>query len=224
MRIEKVAETIVAIFAKSEEANKHIFLGTGGFFQPNNLLVTADHVLGNLNGSFAICTARYPNTWLPAELVRRNQAVDLALLDVPGYSPISSLEIAEEGEIRSNENVICFDYSTAEKRDDTIFLNPATRLGNVTRLVNLTEQYGKAGEEALELSFPALRGASGAPVMSNQTLKVWGIVIANLSYHLLPSQIERIFEPQGQISEETRFLLPQAIAVNAKQLRPLLQE
>jgi hypothetical protein len=76
----------------------------------------------------------------------------------------------------------------------------------------------------LELSFPALRGASGAPVLSNLTFRLWGIITANVAYHLLPVQIEHVWDDEGQITEETRFLLPQAIAVHVKHLQAMLQQ
>lgn len=95
-------------------------------------------------------------------------------------------------------------------------------MGNVTRTLDLTDRYGEAGRSALELSFPALRGASGAPVVSNLTFRLWGIIIANVSYHLLPAQIESVLDEQGQVEEETRFMLPQAVAVHIKHLRKVL--
>ncbi len=76
----------------------------------------------------------------------------------------------------------------------------------------------------LELSFPALRGASGAPVVSiGNEVVLWGIIVANVSYHLLPAQIEKVVEGDTTV-EEIKYLLPQAIAVNVKHLSKFSDE
>jgi hypothetical protein len=84
--------------------------------------------------------------------------------------------------------------------------------------------YGKAGEDALELSFPTLQGASGAPIVSNETRRLWGIVKANVEYHLLPAQTITARDSKAQILEETNYMLPQGIAVHVKHLRSMLEE
>ena len=74
----------------------------------------------------------------------------------------------------------------------------------------------------LELSFPALKGASGAPVLSNASFELLGVVKANVSYELLPAQIESIQDEAGVVTEETKFFLPQALAVNVTIVREFL--
>ena len=104
----------------------------------------------------------------------------------------------------------------------SITLNPATRLGNVTRDLDLTELYGPAGRRMLELSFPALKGASGAPVLSNGNFELWGVIKANVGYELLPAQIESVRDQSGTVLEETKFYLPQALAVNRAEVEHFL--
>ena len=218
------SEAIVPVFGINESTNEKVFLGTGAFVGEPPLLVTADHVVRDWNGPFGIVklpvVTRHP---IQANLVARNQDVDLALLEVPDYRPEWTLELAKDSEITSNKGVACLEYSTTHSCEGVIHLSPATRMGNVTRLRDLREQYGQAGEDALELSFPALRGASGAPVISNSNYHLWGIVIANVSYHLLPSQIVTVLDEKNRILEETQFLLPQGVAVHVRHLRAMLQ-
>jgi hypothetical protein len=76
----------------------------------------------------------------------------------------------------------------------------------------------------LVLSFAALRGASGAPVVSNTDLHLWGIVTANRAYHLLPTQVETVLDEKNQLIEEVRFMLPQALAIHVKHLRSVLKQ
>jgi len=46
---------------------------------------------------------------------------------------------------------------------------------------------GHEGDDALELSFPVLRGASGAPVLDENLLEVWGVAAWNAEYELRPA-------------------------------------
>ena len=85
----------------------------------------------------------------------------------------------------------------------------------------MLDQYGAAGASMLELSFPALKGASGAPVMSGQ-FELWGVIIANVNHHLLPAQIETIYDDDGRVVEETQYMLPQGLAVHVNVIREFL--
>ena len=77
----------------------------------------------------------------------------------------------------------------------------------------------------LELSFPALKGASGAPIMEwLPPFKLWGIVKVNIRAELIPAQIETVVNGQGKIEEETKFYLPQALAIHVKHIRQLVTE
>ena len=227
VEIMNPSETVVPIFGV-EESNaagllgKYVFLGTGVFAGKQPLLVTAEHVVRDWKGAFAITTIPNTNNIMPAKLIIQNRDADLALLEVRDYPIEKALQLAQDDEITLNQFVYCLEYSTTQAQGKAIHLSPATRLGNVTRLLNLTDRHGQAGEDALELSFPALRGASGAPIISN-SFRVWGIVIANVSYHLLPVQIESVLDEKNKILEETRYLLPQALAVHVKHLRAMLQ-
>jgi hypothetical protein len=233
-RKTKPSKAIVPVVGvdETDPLGKYAFLGTGAFVGQQPLLVTCDHVVENWNKSFAIAILpdRVPLGTCDihqAKLVARNPRADLALLEVPGYSPEEVLQLAEDHEISMNVPVICFDYSQVGTiqvgEEKAVHFQPATRLGNVTRLRFLKDMFGQAGDGMLELSFPALRGASGAPVLSNLTFRLWGIVKANVAHHLLPVQIERVWDEKGEVTEETRFLLPQAVAVHVKHLRAMLE-
>jgi V8-like Glu-specific endopeptidase len=199
------------------------FLGTAGtFVVPGPLLLTANHVIRDWKGGLAISHLDRLDDLLRAEVVKRDQDSDLAALRVSDYVPPSPIGLAEDQEIHPNLPVVCFEYGTTQTAGGVITLAPATRLGNVTRLINLTDRHGRAGDDALELSFPALRGASGAPVLANNGFRLWGVVIANVSYHLLPAQIDSVLDDKGTLTEETRFMLPQAVAVHVKHARQLI--
>ena len=64
-----------------------------------------------------------------------------------------------------------------------------------------------------------------APIMSwSPPFKLWGIVKANVSNELLPAQIERVVDEVGQLEEETKFYLPQALAIHVKHVRHLISQ
>ena len=231
----KPSKAIVPVVGvgETDPLGKYAFLGTGAFVGQQPLLVTCDHVIENWNKSFAIAILpdRVPLGTCDihqAKLVARNPNADLALLEVPGYSPEEALQLAEDSEISMNIPVVCLEYSQISTiqvgEEKALHFQPVTRLGNVTRLRYLEDMFGQAGEGMLKLSFPALRGASGAPVLSNLTFHLWGIVKANVAHHLLPVQMERVWDDKDQITEEIHFLLPQALAVHVKHLRAMLEQ
>jgi S1-C subfamily serine protease len=216
-------ESIVRILAIDEGNNIHSFLGTGTFVGPRPLLVTAEHVVRDWPGPLAIAVLPDVEFIIRANLIAKDRSVDLALLEVPGYPADRSVALGDIDAIAFNLQVVSFEYGTTRQIGKGIHLAPATRVGNVTRTIDLTAELGKAGEDALELSFPALRGASGAPVISNHSFQLWGIIVANAEYHLLPAQIESVLDSNSHTVEERRYFLPQAVAVNVKHLREMLE-
>jgi hypothetical protein len=220
--------TVVPIFTIDESNIYHSFLGTGTFIDGGSFLVTARHVV-EAGDSFTInlhpgVVPSGTSNVCRANLVIEDEELDLALLEVPEYSPgKEALELAQDDELACNELVVCFEYGTTQPRGKQFIMSPATRLGNVTRIFDLSEQYGRAGESMLELSFPALKGASGAPVFSNRTFHLWGIVVANKEYEALPVQITSVLDEKNQPIEQIRYMLPQGLAVHVKHVRALLE-
>jgi len=158
-------------------------------------------------------------------VVLESPETDLAILQVDGYRPSYSFPLATPDEFRFNIPIICLEYGTTERLGETFSVEPATRLGNITRFRNLKDRFSQAGDEILELSFPALRGASGSAIISwAPPFKLFGIVIGNISYHLMPAQIESVLDESNQLYEEIKFMLPQALAVNVKHLAKLLNK
>jgi len=76
----------------------------------------------------------------------------------------------------------------------------------------------KVPTDSLDLSFPALRGASGAPVLSERQGAVIGMIVANVERHLLPAQVERI-EHDARLTEERRYFLPFGKAIGWPHLK-----
>lgn len=201
------------------------FLGTGVFVDPPGILVTCDHVIDPWHGNYGVIVEKANHLFL-AQLMLRDSESDLALLKTYEYHPRHAVPLEQDSEITTlNSLIMCFEYGTTIIAGQKIHFAPANRLGNVTRFRNLQHLYGRAGDGMLELSFPALKGASGAPVMNwTPPFRLWGIVKGNISYELMPAQIEKVVDDKGQLSEETKFYLPQALAIHVKHVRRLLQQ
>jgi S1-C subfamily serine protease len=217
------ASTIVPILALDDDQSINHFLGTGAFIGNPPMLLTADHVVRDWKGNFAIAVLPDLSQIYVARVVKRNRKTDLALLEVESYIPPRVLTLAKINSHKQNQMMATFEYSRTTLVGRNLIISPATRVGNITRILNMTNQFGDAGQDALEMSFPALKGASGAPVVSNdEDFNLYGVIIANASYHLLPCQIDTVLDEKNEIFEETKFMLPQAIAVNVKHVHSLL--
>jgi len=184
----KPDESIVPVFGIDDNNIKH-FLGTGTFVEQKPFLVTAYHVIKDWTGKFVTVFVHDLQHVYQLNVVIVDPDADLAVLEAPGCQVSQNIAIATTDEFLSNQQIVSFEYSTTRTVGKSIHLAPATCLGNITRMLNMTDKYGKAGDGILELSFPALRGASGSPILSNSEFQLLGIVIANVEYHLLPTQI-----------------------------------
>lgn len=106
-----------------------------------------------------------------------------------------------------------FDKGPTTER--TIFLRPLTHKGNA--MLNYTGTVGQtAGTPAFVTSFPALQGASGAPVLRHSDLAVVGMMVGNKEGLLCPAQVVEILDGEAYL-EETKYFLPhgQGIASTA---------
>ncbi|MFC1746948.1 serine protease [Candidatus Neomarinimicrobiota bacterium] len=216
-------KAVVPIFETPNPKASPIFLGTGFFILPDPILVTANHVIQNSVNDLCIAVIDKSIKLFRAFTITNDDQRDLALLKVPDYHPEFSFMLGSPEKIVFNKPVISYDYGTTESIEGKIKLSPATRIGNIVRTLDLVDLYDKAGEEILELSFPVLRGASGGPLFgaAGEDL-IWGILKGNVAHELSPAQIEKIYDEEGKVEEETRFLLPQGLAVHVGHLRELL--
>ena len=165
---------VVPIVMMNEDQSCGPFQGTGFFAENKSLLVTRAHVIGNDQGSYAIRSRDHPDQLFRAKPLLIDRTADLACLAVDGYEAPHILPLASDEDIALNEIVCCFEYGTTVTAGTHISFAPANRIGNVTRFRTLTERYGTAGEHMLEMSFPALRGASGVPLLNKSHLTRYG--------------------------------------------------
>ena len=155
--------------------------------------------------------------------VSMSRNFDVAACEVPLVKNLSEavrLPIART-DPGLNEDVICFEYSSTRiertRQGGThVSFEPNAHKGNIVR--SYVSTYPEAvPTPSLVTSFPALQGASGAPVLiktsPRRTFAAVGIMVANVGRHLMPAQILTLHE-EGEDREEVLYFLPygQALA------------
>jgi hypothetical protein len=76
----------------------------------------------------------------------------------------------------------------------------------------------------IDVSYPALKGASGAPVVNELSGHVLGMIVGNVENQLAPDEIERTQRSDGTKDQIIRYFLPSAHAIRASHLRDVLTE
>lgn len=213
-------EAIVPVIGLSEKGGIQTFLGSGFFVGTEGVILTCSHVLDGWEGRYGIFRGGVAPGLKTADVLVRDKASDVAVLRVDGYVPPKPLELGNENEITSNRPVCCLEYGSTVVIQRHFEFASATRLGNVTRVRDMTGLVKGGTDKMLEVSFPALRGASGAPVCPVDSPHiVWGMITGNTAHELYPAHVEIIYDEQDKLTEETRFYLPQGLAVNVRWLR-----
>jgi len=227
-------KSIVPIVKGHKDQAITSLLGTGFFVgKPSALyLVTAKHVfqsnpLGDSEHyAFVLQDGGGIGVWnLPKLHVSRDY--DVAVCPVNSDAKAAPLQFSRE-QPALNEDVFSYEYSnTSFERKPLggthISFEPLSHKGNVVRYYDSNFPESIVTPSFLT-SFPALQGASGAPVMFGTTkkkIRVTGILVANQERHLLPAQIVRI-EEGPEFTEETRYFLPYGKAMHSKVFLPFL--
>lgn len=209
---------------------RYDFLGTGFFIDDSGLFFTAKHVCKGVEGQYNAVmldsSADKPATPCQISNLRFSEEFDIALGEVKGIRDITPLAIATEN-APMNFDVLTAEFSGTysqqiEYERKALIFDPYFRKGQVLRYYRSTfPETVPTG--CLELSFPALKGASGAPVIVENTGSVIGMIVGNIERELLPAQIERVTNGQKYV-EEVKYVLPTARAISWKHLNDLLSE
>jgi hypothetical protein len=222
-------KAVFPLIVATRDGLARLFLGTGFFIRGNGTFLTAKHVLDGVtlgNGeSFAAVILPGGPTAHPISDVRFAEQFDIALARVEGVDDVLPLEIATE-DAPINRDVLTVEFSGTESRPledgrTAMHFTPYYRKGHV--ICSYPSTYPEAVPTVChDLSFPALRGASGAPVIVEADGSVTGMVVANVERHLLPAQVERV-ELGSDQREEIRYFLPTGKAIAWQHLREFVQ-
>jgi len=217
------ADVILPLLSLHPNGTFHEFLGTGFFVGAEPRFVTALHNVEGVGEHFGIVHVNDLQHIYPASVRHSDPENDIAILEVFDYRPTKRLALSTGEDVFLNLPVICYEYGTTVTRGRETQLSAATRVGNITRVIGKLDILGRSLTKALEVSFPALRGASGAPILTDESFMVVGMIVGNMSYHLMPAQIETVTDAAGKTVEEVKYMLPLAIAVHAESLRKALE-
>ena len=228
---EHPLDAIFPIVLQSAGPRRYSFLGTGFFVQPDGTFMTAKHVVDAVPPSSSLAAvdtrAQPPSPGLHLiEDLRLSPDYDIAIGRIPSWGLPYPLELSE-AEPALNADLITLEFSQTSVQagpDGLRHLNlvHSARKGHVVReYVTDSLPITPTPTHVLELSFPALRGASGAPVVAElrpQPGAVVGLLVANVERHLMPAQVERIEDDTGVV-EERRYFLPLGLAISWRHLR-----
>ncbi len=219
-------QTAVPIIGLNENGSSGPFLGSASFISEKNYLLTCAHVVNQWAGAYGFFLPySKKDSIFEAKLIKTDNSRDLACLHAKDYVPPHSFPLFDK-DVNDAISLVCtLDYGPTVVAGREINFSATTQLGNITRIRNMTNFYRKGGADMLELSFPALKGASGAPVvLAHHPFPLLGVIAANVDTELLPAQIETILDPKGNIEEQRRYFLPRALAINVQQVKEFLAE
>jgi hypothetical protein len=213
-----------------EEDRVHNLLGTA-FMVGKGLFMSAHHVFGVIpavNQEIAvILNEDNVLTLFAAQMLYQDSNHDIAVARVEHWPDFEPLSIDPTDNLTMNLDIVTVEYSPTQSGVQLSDGRSAMAIaanwhkGNIIR--EYTPSFGYSGTTAcIDLSFPALKGASGAPVIQEQSGKVLGMIVANIERQLMPAQIERTELPDGSSEEIRRYLLPSAQAIRASHLREAL--
>jgi hypothetical protein len=217
---------IVRVDAKTIE-NKEL-LGTGFFIDEHGTLMSVKHVLAVQASDGEKIMVHLPprgagpGYTTPVEItnVRTSGTHDLAVADVPRAEGFQALRIADVDPEGSPEFFV-WDYSTGIRQGWLPDGSQGTRLipygwhGRwLTTYVDL--QPGMTSPtRIIDVPFPVMKGASGAPLIDKETKTVAGIMFGNVARQLVP--------PPQMTDEGQPWYLPVGQAIHCSHIREFLE-
>lgn len=243
-KLPRIEDCVVPLVGKFPDGKPPMLFGTGFLVAPRKL-VTAYHVVAQAMQSKAALVASESRRYREGEpgvfqtsfkQAFYSEQLDLALLDLAEWRSDHYLPVSDRPAF-CNFDLFTMEFAQSRLRRDqdraVLVFNPAVRRGHVVR--RFTDTFlGQPPQEFLELSFPVLRGASGAPLMLNpvgvaksleeaQRPEVMGVLVQNIQYEIQPAQIEETKLANGT-EERVLYCLPSGVAVPGERLKAFLTE
>jgi len=237
-------DCVVPIVGRKEGEPPQLF-GTGFLVAPKRV-VTAQHVVEEAlkaKADLFVCESfrdsdSKPGAFqTPIKQVFDSKVLDLALLELYEWRSDHFLSVSAKY-IPCNFSLMTMEFAqsrqvrTFEGKSRLVF-DRAVRRGHIVRRTNDSFFMGQPTQEFLELSFPVLRGASGAPLMIDpehlgkiidpQRPDVVGVLVYNVERELQPAQVASTkFENGGE--EKILYYLPSGIAIPGQRLCAFLDK
>jgi hypothetical protein len=213
-----------------KEDRVHLALGTA-FLVDKGIFMSAKHVFGVVPDAGHELAAVHLDgrnlTGFALQVIYKDPVHDIAVARAEQWPDLQPLVIAPADNLTMNINVLTVEYSATRSgvpRPDgqsAMHITPSFHKGYIVR--EYATEFGFQGTTScIELSYPALKGASGAPVIEESSGNVLGMIIRNVEQQLMPAQIERTMRTDGTRDEVIRYFMPTAQAIRASHLREAL--
>lgn len=230
----KPAESIFAIwtFNPSEKKLKEL-LGTGFLINDKQIAITAKHIFKGYDKSKmplrAIFMGRKDELFIQeAHIINRSKDYDIAAMEIGGIKQAPFYEIKDKP-LLNNVDYITVEYSESSLElnhltgRETITIKSSTRKGNIIKDY-VSEWPETKPTKSIEISFPVLQGASGAPLIENfLPMNVVGMITHNIQYDLIPAQTIKVRDGK-KYYEEIKYFLPVGKAIHAIHLLEFIKE
>jgi hypothetical protein len=221
---------VVTRTAGLSEDRVHELLGTAFLVGPG-LFMSAKHVFGVTppagQETAVVLNDSGDLSGHSLKVVYQDSKHDIAIAQSEGWPEEEILTVAPTDNLIMNHNVLTVEYSPTQggvqlpdgRTAMTITAN--WQKGNIVR--EYKPDFGYISSTAcIDLSYPALKGASGAPVISEESGYVLGMIVGNIERQIMPAQIERTVRQDGTTDEIRRYFLPSGQAIRAAHLREAL--
>lgn len=220
-------KSIIPIVRASEDDPIKEILGTGSFIGHGEeiYILTAKHIFdgdeeqANNKFAFVLNDGKGIGIWKIQKIVAAED-YDIAVCFVKYVEGMVPLQFSKQ-QPSLNADVFCYEYSNTSievniSGSKHINIQPLAHKGNIMRYFD-SEFPEKTKTPCFNTSFPALQGASGAPVISatkGKDFYIAGIIVANQETHLMPAQIVEVVDGNDFL-EQISYFLPMGKAINA---------
>ena len=208
-------------------------LGTGFFVRASGDLhvLTAKHVFQGSpldkgeHYAYVVNTGPRIQVWTIPEF-SFSKDFDIAIFKPRQFESAIALPFSE-CQPSLNDDIICYEYSgtrieKTRPNHTLVAFEPMAHKGNIMRSY-ISDYPETKPTPSLILSFPAMQGASGAPIicaLGRKSFYVAGMVVDNFERHLIPAQIVKMDDGV----EKTSYFLPTAKAIDAVVIRNVITE
>ncbi len=208
-----------------EQLSECQFIGTGFFVGSDLRILTAKHVFSNLSEGeefFAVDMTKAPLTFHLITRRDTSSPLDIASGFCESFENAVGLELLDSP-LHANDVVLSAEFSRSRpvlsRGQNLLKLQTAHHKGYIVSSFFDED----LNTDLIEVSFPAIKGASGSPIIRESDFKVIGLVFQNRGRDFLPVQIDNYLSEDGQTMEEVKFYMPNAVAIRYDSVRNYLQ-
>ena len=232
----KLSKSIFVIVKLNAKKQLQRFIGSGFCVNPGQLCVTAKHVFDDcpLEDGESYCILFESEGFEKGGIGRAHPIkriywsdFDLAIFKADIKYECVYLELNEKDQMPANMDIFAVEYNDSTVKTDEqgeLFVFDAYfHKGNVSKYYIADNIPNQPPTACFNTSFPALKGASGTPVILNNGLKILGMLIGNTERHLMPAHIEKI-QDGVEPTVVRMYYLPYGTAIRVSVIKDFLNK